>query len=189
MKQILFVFLTSLAIQALQSCGSSNNSDLTNKVAVLEKELQQYKDNEKLTAQRIVRFDSLDFDIYSKQKWGDISISHDENILAHYPDGHTTSALSPHIDELKMMFVFAPDTRVVAHPVKFGSGDFTCVIGQVEGTFTQPMPIAGGKSIPPTGKKFSIPMVTVGKWKGGKMVEEYLFWDNAVFARQIGLSN
>ena len=54
---------------------------------------------------------------------------------------------------------------------------------------TKPMPIGGGKFIPPTGKKFSMQMVTIGRWKGGKMVEEYLFWDNAGFAKQIGLGN
>lgn len=188
MKKIFqFSTVVSAATALLISCNSSNSSQLNEKIKSLEAELQKYKSEKELTEQHIIRFDSLDFNIYSNQKWDEINISHANNILVHYPDGHTTDKLSPHIDEMKPMFTFAPDTRVVAHPVKFGSGDWTCVIGQTEGTFTEPMAIGGGKFIPPTGKKFSLPMVTIGKWENGKMIEEYLFWDNAGFAKQIGL--
>jgi hypothetical protein len=62
------------------------------------------------------------------------------------------------------------------------------VIGEMEGTFTQPMPTPDGKAIPPTGKAFKLTMCTVGHWKGGVMDEEYLFWDNATFMKQIGLA-
>ena len=30
-------------------------------------------------------------------------------------------------------------------------------------------------------------MCTIGHWEGGKMVAEYLFWDNQSFMNQIGL--
>ena len=86
------------------------------------------------------------------------------------------------------MFVFAPDTKIKTHPVKFGTGDWTAVIGELEGTFTEPMPIAAGKSIPPTGKKFKLKMATIGHWDGTKMTEEYLFYDNLSFMKQIGLA-
>ena len=83
---------------------------------------------------------------------------------------------------LTPMFVFAPDTKIQSHPVKFGSGDWTCVIGEMEGTFSKPMPVGNGKTIPPTGKKFKLSMCTVGHWKNGKMIEEYLFWDNILLS-------
>ena len=35
----------------------------------------------------------------------------------------------------------APDTRIETHPVRFGQGEWTGVIGVIEGTFTEPMPI------------------------------------------------
>jgi hypothetical protein len=57
----------------------------------------------------------------------------------------------------------------------------------MEGTFTQPMPIGGGKFIKPTGKAFKLPMCTVGHWKDGIMFEESLFWDNQTYMNQIGL--
>jgi len=31
-------------------------------------------------------------------------------------------------------------------------------------------------------------MCTVGHWKNGVMIEEFLFWDNASFMQQIGVS-
>ncbi len=86
------------------------------------------------------------------------------------------------------MFVYAPDTRIQVHPVKIASGEWTSVIGVIEGTFTEPMPLPDGSSIPPTGKSFKLIMCTVGHWKDGVMDEEYLFWDNLEFMKQIGLA-
>jgi predicted ester cyclase len=144
---------------------------------------------DKLTEERLRRFDSLDYIFYSGQQWDSLAVSHDANIKVYYPDGSTTTGLFPqHIDMLKPMFVFAPDTRIKTHPVKFGTGDWTTVIGEMEGTFSKPMPIGNGKTIPPTGKKFKLSMATIGHWKDGKMIEEYLFWDNQAFMKQIGLA-
>jgi len=133
------------------------------------------------------RFDSLDFEVYSHQKWDSLQLSHADNILVHYPDGSTTKGLHDHIEALKPMFVFAPDTKISEHPVKFGINGWTSVIGTMEGTFTKPMPIGNGRFIQPTGKKFKLSMNTVGNWENGKMIEEYLFWDNQAFMKQIGL--
>ena len=85
------------------------------------------------------------------------------------------------------MFVYAPNTSIKQHPVRFGSGNITCVIGVMTGTFTVPMPIGNGKFIQPTGKSFKLPMCTVGIWENGVMTEEYLFWDNQSYMSQIGL--
>jgi len=86
------------------------------------------------------------------------------------------------------MFVYAPDTGINEHPVKIASGEWTSVIGVMEGTFTKPMPMGDDKSIPPTGKAFKLVMCTVGHWKDGVMDEEYLFWDNQTFMKQIGVA-
>jgi hypothetical protein len=132
-------------------------------------------------------FDTLDFDVYSNQKWDRLKESHASNILVHYPDGHTTRGITDHIAELKVAFTFAPDSRVKLHPVKIQSGEWTSVIGVMEGTFTQPMHLPDGKVIPPTGKAYKLMVSTVGHWKNGVMDEEFQFWDNAAFMKQIGL--
>jgi predicted ester cyclase len=185
------ILIICVLIAALTSC-SKNNTNTTamqTKIDSLQSELKKITDEKTLTEMRLARFDSLDFVFYSGQKWESLAISHADNIKVYYPDGSTTEGLAPqHIDMLKPMFVFAPDTKIKKHPVKFGSGDWTAVIGEMEGTFSKPMPIGNGKTIPPTGKKFKLSMATIGHWKEGKMIEEYLFWDNQTFMKQIGLA-
>ncbi|MES2139610.1 MAG: ester cyclase [Bacteroidota bacterium] len=174
------------------SCTNSNggSSNLQAKVDSLQNELKKFTDEKALTEMRLARFDSLDYEFYSNQDWKNFNISHADDIKVVYPDGMITTGLSPqHIDMLTPMFAFAPDTKIKNHPVRFGSGDWTCVIGEMEGTFSQPMPIGNGKTIPPTNKKFKLSMSTIGHWKDGKMIEEYLFWDNQAFMKQIGLAN
>lgn len=136
----------------------------------------------------LARFDSLDYLFYTGQKWDQFHISHADNIVVTYPDGRQVNDLNVHLDDLKPMFVFAPDTRITQHEIMFGSGQYTCVTGAIDGTFTQPMPIGNGKTIAPTGKKFHLLMCTVGTWKDGKMVAENLYWDNQSLMKQIGLA-
>ncbi|WP_410211635.1 ester cyclase [Aquirhabdus sp.] len=151
-------------------------------------ELAQYQQAERIGKEHLVKFDTLDFDVYSNQKWDRLKESHALNIIVHYPDGHITTGIPDHITELKKQFAFAPDTKIKVHPVKIASGEWTSVIGEMAGTFSQPMPIGNGKTLSPTGKTFKLKMVTVGHWKNGTMDEEYLFWDNLSFMKQIGLS-
>lgn len=139
-------------------------------------------------AEHLATFDDLDFNVFSNRRWGELNRSHANDILVHWPDGHTTQGLEQHIKDLDAMFAFAPDTRITEHPIKIGSGEWTSVMGWMEGTFSQPMPTPNG-DIPPTGKSFRLPMCTIGRWKDGVMVEEYLFWDNAAFMQQIGLAH
>ena len=49
------------------------------------------------------------------------------------------------------------------------------------------MVVADGSVIQPTGKKYHLPMATLGRWNNqGVMDEEYLFWDNATHAANRG---
>lgn len=139
-------------------------------------------------AAHIATFDTLDFDVFTHQKWDRLKESHAAGIVVHWPDGHVTHGIEQHIKDLQSMFVYAPDTRIGAHPVKFGQGPWTSVIGVLQGTFTRPMPIGDGKFIQPTGRAFKLDMVTIGHWDGSTMDEEYLFWDNDAFMKQLGIS-
>lgn len=132
-------------------------------------------------------FDDLDFNVFTNQKWDELNRSHSENIIVHWPDGRTTTGIDVHIEDLKRLFVFAPDTRILEHPIRISCGDLTAVTGVFEGTFTEPMPIGDGQTIAPTGQAFRIDMATIGKWENGTMSEEWLFWDNQTYMNQIGL--
>ena len=168
----------SVVVLYVSASPAQSNEDLA---------LKNLTDEQALVMERIRTFDELDFEIFSNQKWGRVKESHSDDILVHWPDGRTTKGLEEHISDLQAMFIWGPDIQIREHPIKFGSGDWTAVMGTMTGTFSRPMPVGGGKYIEPTGKSFSINMVTLGYWKGGVMVEEYLFWDNQAFMKQIGL--
>lgn len=138
-------------------------------------------------AQHLRTFDELDYDVFSNEKWDRLHESHGPNILVHWPDGHTTTGIGKHIEDLKGLFVFAPDTEIKQHPVKLGQDNYTAVAGFMTGTFTQPMPKGDGTFIQPTGKAFKLPMCTIGRWENGVMVEEFLYWDNQTYYKQLGL--
>ena len=133
-------------------------------------------------------FDTLDFEVFSGQQWDRLHESHAEDIVVHWPDGRTVQGLDAHIDDLSAFFVFAPDTTIDKHPIRIGQGEWTGVVGEITGTFSEPMPIGGGQVIQPTGKRYTLTMATIGHWTdAGVMDEEYLFWDNHAFYQQIGL--
>jgi predicted ester cyclase len=190
-KNFGFVILIAAGGASLCSCTNSKDNtqgDLQAKVDELQKKVDQYEADKKEIEKRLIRFDSLDYHHYNNQQWDSFRISHTDNIIVTYPDGHQTKDLSTHLEELKPQFQFAPDTKITSHPIKFGTDEYTCVIGEMEGTFTKPLNLGKGKPIPLTGKKFKIKMATIGKWENGKMTEEILFWDNMAFMQQIGVS-
>jgi len=132
-------------------------------------------------------FDTLDFDVFTNQKWDRLGESHARDIVVTWPDGHETKGIEKHIEDLKALFVFAPDITIKEHPIRFGSGSWTAASGVMSGTFTKPMPTGDGKFIAPTGKHFDLGMMTIGHWKGATMDHEWLYWDNQDFMNQIGL--
>lgn len=173
-----FLLAISMVLIVLVGCSTSDSDELNrikNQRAEIEKNL--------------ATFDTLDYIVFSNQEWTRLHESHAKDIKVHWPDGHVTHGIDVHIADLSAMFVYAPDTRIKVHPIRFGDGKYTAVTGVFEGTFTKPMPIGNGKFIQPTGKAVKMPMATVGVWENGVMVEEHLFWDNLTYMKQIGVMN
>ncbi|WP_172280151.1 ester cyclase [Chryseobacterium sp. LAM-KRS1] len=151
------------------------------------KNLNEFRKEREMVENNLDNFDDLDFNVYSHQKWDEMSRSHDQGIIVHYPDGTKTVGLKAHIERSKKIFSFAPDTENPIHHVRIGQGYYTAVTGIWKGTFTRPMLLANGRIIQPTKKKFNIEMATIGRWNDrGRMVEEWLFYDDYTFMSQIG---
>jgi hypothetical protein len=189
-KSLLIASGIILSFSILQSCQqktTSANGSTTDTIDSLNQIAMQLVASNDTIANHLKTFDELDFDVFSNQKWDRLNESHAENIKVYWPDGHVTEGINIHIEDLKKLFIHAPDTRIKEHPIKFGSGNYTLVTGVFEGTFTKPMPVGNGKFTQPTGKAFKMPMATVGIWENGVMKEEHLFWDNQTYAKQIGL--
>jgi SnoaL-like polyketide cyclase len=181
--------LVVAAIATFISCTNNGNGSASkSEIDSLRNQITQLTSGNEAIANHLVKFDTLDFTIFSNQEWTRFHESHSKDIKVYWPDGHVTTGLEKHIEDLKAMFVYAPDTRIKEHPIRFGSGNITAVTGVFEGTFTKPMPIGNGKFIQPTGKAFKMPMATIGIWGAdGTMTEEHLFWDNQTYMNQIGL--
>ena len=183
-------FILVAAVAGFTGCTSnSGNSSASNaEVDSLRSQIKQLTAGNDIIAKNLAVFDTLDYTVFSNQEWARLHESHAQNVKVNWPDGHFTTGIERHIADLKAMFVYAPDTRIKEHPIRFGSGKYTAVTGVFEGTFTKPMPIGNGKFIKPTGKAFTLPMATIGIWENGVMIEEYLFWDNQTYMKQIGLA-
>lgn len=171
-------------VLGLTACTENNKKSEESDNAL--KQIKELTAANEIISKNLSTFDTLDYTVFSNRDWARLHESHAKNIKVHFPDGHTEVGLDQHIKTLDAMFVYAPDTRIKEHPIKIGSGNITAVMGYMEGTFTSPMPIGDGKFIAPTGKKFKIPMATIGLWnEDGTMSEEYLFWDNKSYMDQI----
>jgi hypothetical protein len=180
-KGMLVPFAAMVAMAGLPGCSRSDSGS-----AATTNPGEAASGHTPEQAKNLANFDDLDFRVYSGQKWDEFSKSHAPDIVVHYPDGSTTTGLAPHLEKLKPQFGFAPDTRIREHPIKLADGHMTAVQGIMEGTFTRPMDLGNGKSIKPTGRKFRLEMVTIGRWEDGLMKEEWLYWDNAAFMNQVG---
>jgi len=171
------------------SAQMGHSKALQSKIDSMTIVLKKYAEGEATLKKNLVKFDTLDFTVFTNQEWVRLHESHSKDIKVNWPDGHFTTGIEKHIADLSAMFVYAPDTRIKQHPIRFGNntGEWTCVMGVMEGTFTKPMPIGNGQFIQPTGKSFKLPMCTIGHWKNGIMFEESLFWDNQTYMTQLGL--
>ena len=181
--------VAAMAITTSCSNKGGYSKEMQAKIDSMQLVLKSMADGKATLEKNLSTFDTLDYTVFSNQQWVRLHESHAKDIKVNWPDGHFTIGIEKHIEDLKAMFVYAPDTRIKQHPIRIGSsdGEWTCVTGVFEGTFTKPMPIGNGKFIQPTGKSFKLPMCTIGHWKDGVMIEEYLFWDNQTYMNQLGL--
>jgi len=116
----------------------------------------------------------------------------------HHPDmiAHVAGSAEPihgraaHAATMKEMFRIFPDVHVSndPYPIQFGSGDWITVITRITGTFTGEMILPDGTTIAPTEKAFDLDFATTAKWGGDLLIEEFVSWDTAMQALQVGLA-
>jgi hypothetical protein len=101
--------------------------------------------------------DDLDFDGWNTADWnGVFAHHHTDDVFVDLKGQAPTQGRQEHIDAMKAFVESVGGTppRVVSHPIAFGSGEWTCVIGEFE-----------------DGSR----MVTVAKWRDGAIAEEYIW--------------
>ncbi|MCL4468321.1 MAG: ester cyclase [Deltaproteobacteria bacterium] len=134
------------------------------------------------------RFHELEFKAFNNRDWELYRKICAPDVIITYPDGRRIVGVEESIKDLKDMFSAFPDFKIIEHPVRIGSGEWTAVTETVTATFSQPMLNPDGSSIPPTGKSVKMESCTVARWKDGRLVEEQLFWDSREWMKQIGLA-
>jgi len=185
-------FLLTVFVAVLLTSCTNNKSmkDIVNQSTFdsLQTQNKNFIANDMIGAKNLAIFDTMEYKVFSNQQWQRLYESHSMDVKVTWPDGHHTIGIVKHIEDLKAMFQYAPNTSIKVHPIRFASGNMTCVTGIMTGTFSAPTPISTGATIQPVGKLFSISMNTIGIWRNGVMIEKYLFWDNQSYMAQIGYS-
>ena len=116
---------------------------------------QVMADNE--VTRNLQSMDELDFKGWNEADWhGVFAHYHADDVLVAIHGQPQTHGVQQHIDGVRAFVETTGGTpiKVTSHPVKFGSGEWTCVIGEFEG---------GGR------------MVTVAKWRDGAIAEEHIW--------------
>ena len=101
--------------------------------------------------------DELDFEGWNRADWqGVFAHYHTDDVLVDIHGQSQTHGLQEHIDAMKAFAqtTGGTPTQITSHPIRFGSGDWTCVVGEFQN---------GGR------------MVTVAKWRDGAIAEEYIW--------------
>jgi hypothetical protein len=101
--------------------------------------------------------DELDFNGWNRADWqGVFAHLHTDDVVVEVKGQPPTRGLPEHIEAMKALVESTGGTpvQVASHPIRFGSGEWTCVVGEFQG---------GGR------------MVTVAKWRDGAVAEEYLW--------------
>jgi hypothetical protein len=96
----------------------------------------------------------------------DTSEIHGTDVLVVDFNGNTTRGIEQHVQWATAAISSAPDSRVLAHPIKIAAGNWTAVTGTLPGNIT---------------------MVTVAHWDNGRIAEEYLFMQNPTVMNQTEL--
>ncbi len=99
----------------------------------------------------------LDFKGFNAADWhGVFARYHTEDVLVEVHGQAPTRGIQEHIDAVKALVetVGSTNLQITSHIIRFGSGDWTCVVGELQG---------GNK------------MVTVAKWRDGAIAEEYIW--------------
>ncbi len=70
-------------------------------------------------------FDKLAFEAFNKENWKLFAELHTDDVIAESA-GVKTKGIAAHVVAVKEFLAATPGGKVVAHPVSFGSGEWTC---------------------------------------------------------------
>lgn len=110
------------------------------------------------------RFDKLDFEAWNNRNWTLFREIHSPDVLVVDFNGNATRGIEQHVQWAMAAISAAPESRVIAHPIKIAAGNWTAVTGSLPGNVT---------------------MITVAHWEDSRIAEEYLFMQNPIVMNQV----
>jgi steroid delta-isomerase-like uncharacterized protein len=108
-----------------------------------------------------------------------------DDFVAEYPGASSLKQEQAAMFNQAFLVAF-PDLRFDVHRV-IANDEAVVVQWTGIGTFTAPLATASGQTIPPTGKRASVPGVLLAEVKNGKIVKEQTFWDQVGLLTQLGV--
>ncbi len=174
----------------MASCSNNENqvAELQKKIVELQSKVDAFEAEKKQVEKNLALFDELDLEAFNNRDFKRIEEIHGPNVKVYNTNNTLTEGWNPdHKGELEFLFTTFSDFDIYEHTIGFGAGNWTAGVSKSRGTFDTPMKLPNGKVIQPTGKKFDVRIATLAKWKDGRIEEEWLFWDNEDWMRQIGV--
>ena len=103
--------------------------------------------------ENLALFDRLDFEAWNNRDWDLFRQLHADHV---HVEGfaQATDGIDDHLAWAQAFIAQFPDSKIVAHPIRIGAGDWIAVTGVTSN---------GSQS------------ATIARWEGGRIVEEYLF--------------
>jgi outer membrane murein-binding lipoprotein Lpp len=176
-------------ILCVSGCANKSTDEvgkLQAKIDELQAQVDAHEAERTATAKHLAIFDELDLVAFNNRDMKRIKQIHADNVKVYNPDGTITEPMSPHAEELQFLFDTF-DFKVAEHIVGFGFGEWTAGISISQGNWVKPITLPDGTVLQPSGKPVSLKIATIARWEDNRIAEEYLFWDNADWNRQIGL--
>lgn len=132
------------------------------KNAELTQTIHKFEAIQQIERKNIKQFDDLDFVGWTGKNLKVFEDSHTSDV--HVEGIMTGEGLSKHSADAQTYYPMLKDgDGVTSHPIKIAEGDWTVVVGATQSTVAD------------TGAKAKGFMLTMAKWRDGKIAEEYLF--------------
>ncbi len=189
MKRSLSIIAFALVL-SLSACGhkKATIAELQTRVDSMQSALDTLSAQKMRAKTQLKDFATHDM-IYFNKQWDQLANTYDQGVRVFYPDGMFNITLANHTEMSKRMFSFTKDATITQIPVRFGNGEWTAVVSEVQGKFTDTLQTSFGKLIPPDSNSFKFLKCTISHWVNGKVSDEYWFWDNYSLYKQLGILN
>jgi hypothetical protein len=132
---------TSVQPDALQDIATSTTQSSFNQTETVVAQTPEEKAN-------LDRFDRLDFEAWNNRNWTLFEELHSPDVLVVDFNGNTTRGIEQHLQWAMAAVAAQPESRVLSHPVKIATGDWTVGTGALPRNQT---------------------MVTIAHWEDGRI--------------------